>query len=305
MSHLLVIDAHAVIHRAYHSIPPSLTYNGQVVNALYGFYSMFLSTVDQLKPKYVVVCMDSPGPTFRDKEYMAYRAQRRPADQDLVKQFPLVKQSLENSAIPLFIMGGYEADDLIATVALQASKQNSISTVTVLTGDKDLMQLVNQKVQLLMPVRGLSQTKTYSIDDVTQRLGVKPDQVVDLKALMGDPSDNYPGVKGVGPKIATSLLEKYENLDSVYQHLDEIKENLRQKLETDKDNAYLSQKLAQLVYDAPIELSLDSALWNQDKQDNLLNIFKSFNFKSLASRLQNKNKNQSKSQPINPQQSLF
>ncbi|MBU1130232.1 DNA polymerase I, partial [Patescibacteria group bacterium] len=221
MSRLLIIDGHAVIHRAYHSIPKNLTYNGQVVNALYGFYSMLLSSISQLNPKYLIICLDSPGPTFRDKEYIAYRAQRQPSDPELISQLPLVKQTLEEITIPSFALGGYEADDIIATIA--KNKAPLVSKVTIITGDKDLMQLVNTKTQLFMPIRGISQTKTFFIKDVKQKLGIYPKQVVDMKALMGDPSDNYPGVHGIGPKTATTLLNQYKNLDNIYKNINKIK----------------------------------------------------------------------------------
>ena len=151
MSKLLIVDGHAVIHRAYHSIP-KLTSNGQPVNALYGFYSMLLSAISQLKPKYLIVCLDSPGPTFRQSEFVGYRAKRKVPDQDLICQLPLLKSTLEQSSIKTFSLGGYEADDLIATVAKKAILKKFIDEVIIITGDKDLMQLVNNKTFLLMPL---------------------------------------------------------------------------------------------------------------------------------------------------------
>ena len=295
MSRLLIVDGHAVIHRAYHSIP-KLTSNGQVVNAVYGFYSMLLSAIDQLHPKYVIVCSDSPGPNFRNEEYLGYRSKRSVPDQDLVRQFPIIESSLTQSTIPVFSMGGYEADDLIATLARQAvtkkskkTKKKFVNLVTIITGDKDLMQLVDRHTQLLMPVRGLSEIKIITPKEVKQKLNVHPDQVVDLKALMGDSSDSYPGVQGIGPKGATTLLNKYQNLDNIYRHLDEITPPAKEKLEKGKEDAYLSQKLATLVYNVPIHISLKSAKWDSSKESALLEQFKLFNFKSLINRLQNLN----------------
>lgn len=295
MSRLLIIDGHAVIHRAYHSIP-KLTSNGQVVNAVYGFYSMLLSAIDQLKPKYVIVCSDSPGPNFRNEEYLGYRAKRSVPDRDLVRQFPIIENSLAQSTIPTFSLGGYEADDLIATIARQAltkksqkNKRKLVNMVTIITGDKDLMQLVDRHTQLLMPVRGLSETKIISPKEVKEKLDVHPHQVVDLKALMGDSSDSYPGVQGIGPKGATQLLDRYQNLDNIYRHLDEITGPIKDKLEKGKEDAYLSQKLATLVYNVPIKINLKSARWDDSKQEALLQELKFFNFKSLISRLQKQN----------------
>ena len=287
MSKLLIIDGHAVAHRAYHSIP-KLTTNGQPVNALYGFYSMLLSAVYQLKPKYLVVCLDSPGPTFRQTEFVGYRAKRKVPYQDLISQLPLLKTTLEQSQINTFSLGGFEADDLIGTISRQATKKKFIDEVVIITGDKDLMQLVTSKVHLLMPIRGLSETKIFKSPDVADKLGVKPKQVIDLKALMGDMSDNYPGVTGIGPKAAIDLLSEYQTLDNIYRNIDKIKPSIREKLIKDKNNAYLSQKLATLVSNIPLKFKFKSARLNQDKFLGLLSLFEQYHFKSLSSRLKRK-----------------
>lgn len=317
MSHLVIVDGHAIAHRAYHSIPP-LTSNGQPVNAIYGFYSMLLTALDTLKPKYLVVCLDSPGPNFRNEEFIGYRAKRKPADQNLVVQLPELKNSLEQSGLNSFALGGYEADDLIATVATQALKKkvrnlktghlrHPVTKITIITGDKDLMQLVTSQVNLFVPIRGLSETKIFGPAEVEEKLGVKPSQVVDLKGLMGDMSDNYPGVAGIGPKAADDLLAQYQTLENVYAHLDEIKPSLKAKLEADKENAFLSQKLATLVSDVPIKYQLQPSRFNQSQITGLINVFKNYNFRSLIARLEKKNpqiKNNLKK--INPNQtSLF
>lgn len=287
MSHLVIIDGHAIAHRAYHSIPP-LSLNGQPVNALYGFYSMILSSIDQLKPDYLLVCLDSPGPNFRNAEFIGYRAKRKPADRDLISQLPLLSQTLEKTGIPAISMGGFEADDLIGTLAKNAQRKKFIDQITIITGDKDLMQLVNKKVSLYVPIRGLSETKTFHSEDVKEKLGVLPSQVIDLKALMGDMSDNYPGVTGIGPKTATDLLDKYQTLDNIYSHLDEVATSAREKLIKDKDNAYLSQKLATIVNNIPLKFKFKSARLNQDKFLGLLSLFEEYNFKSLSARLKRK-----------------
>lgn len=284
---LVIIDGHAIAHRAYHSIPP-LSLNGQPVNALYGFYSMLLSSLDQLKPDYLLVCLDSPGPTFRSSEFIGYRAARKPTDHDLVSQLPLLSQTLEKTGIPNISMGGFEADDLIGTLTKKAQKKKYIQKITIITGDKDLMQLVNKKVSLFVPVRGLSETKTYYPDEVKEKLGVSPSQVIDLKALMGDMSDSYPGVAGIGPKTAINLLEKYQNLDGIYAHLNEISGKVRDKLTKDKDNAYMSQKLATIICNIPLKFKFHSARLNNDKFLGLLSLFEEYNFKSLSSRLKRK-----------------
>jgi len=294
MSKLVIVDGHAIIHRAYHSIPP-LTFNGQPVNGLYGFYSMLLTAINTLNPKYLVVCLDSPGPNFRNHEFLGYRAKRKPADSDLVSQLPLLESTLRQAKITTFSMGGFEADDLIATITTKAlkkinkNKKKLIDEVVIITGDKDLMQLVDKKVSLFVPIRGLSETKIFKSDDVQEKLGVLPTQVIDLKALMGDMSDNYPGVAGIGPKVATDLLFKYQNLDSIYQNLNEIKPSIREKLEKDKNNAYLSQKLATLVSNIPLKFKLSAAKLTDSSFQNLISLFKIYNFKSLVQRVEKQN----------------
>jgi DNA polymerase-1 len=309
MSHLVIIDGHAIAHRAYHSIPP-LSLDGQPVNAIYGFYSMILSSIDQLKPDYLLVCLDSPGPNFRNTEFIGYRAKRKPTDHDLISQLPKLPETLESTGIPNIAMGGFEADDLIATLTKKAERKKFINQITIITGDKDLMQLVNKKVSLFVPVRGLSETKTYDSSGVLEKLGVKPTQVVDLKALMGDMSDSYPGVTGIGPKTATDLLAKYQTLDNIYTNLNEIGENVREKLIKDKNNAYLSQKLATLITNIPLNFKFRSARLNQDKFLGLLSLFEEYHFKSLSARLKRKLNIEANTKPIKPkidsnQTSLF
>ncbi len=285
MSHLVIVDGHAVIHRAYHSIPP-LTRNGQPVNALYGFYSMLLSAIDVLKPSHLVVCLDSPGPVSRSQEFIGYRAKRKPTENDLLVQLPLLPETLHVAHIPSIAIGGFEADDLIASVTRKYTKK--IKKITIITGDKDLMQLVTDKINLFVPVRGLSETKIFGPAEVKEKLGVNPNLVVDLKALMGDMSDNYPGVAGIGPKTAVQLLDKYLSLDNIYSRLNEIPVTVKERLTKDHDNAYLSQKLAKLIDNIPLKFRLKSSRLNDDIYSGLQTLFADYGFKSLASRLSKK-----------------
>jgi DNA polymerase-1 len=302
--HLVIIDGHAIAHRAYHSIPP-LTNNGQPVNAIYGFYSMLLSSIDLLKPTHLLVCLDSPGPTFRSEEFLGYRAKRKPTDHDLVSQLPLLPKTLEKTGIPSLSMGGFEADDLIATIAIKAQKRKKFKKITIITGDKDLMQLVNDKVSLFVPIQGLSITKTFDPVAVEEKLGVPPSLVVDLKALMGDMSDNYPGVAGVGPKTAVDLLKKYGSLDEVYLHLSDLSDLLCTRLKKDKENAYLSKKLATLITNIPLNFKLRSTRLNQEKLLGLLSLFEEYNFRSLSSRLKRRLTLKPKVESKSSQESLF
>lgn len=313
MSILLILDGNALIHRAYHSVPKNLTHNGITVNAVYGFYSILLSAIDILKPDYLAVCLDPPGPVFRNQEYLAYRTQRKAADPDLKKQFPLVKQSLQDANLPIFSVGGYEADDAIATLARRSlarrykhNKKTIIDQIFIMTGDRDLMQLVNPKTSLLMPGRALSDMTPTGFPEVKARLGVKPEQVVDYKALVGDSSDNYPGVPGVGPVAAIALLQEFSTLDNIYNQLDKIKPTLREKLESNKENAYLSKKLAQLVYDVPLQFQLKKLKLTTKTYHDLTKVFEVFGFKSLSIRLSKRiNPNPVFQPPKSQQPSLF
>ena len=309
MSHLVIVDGHAIAHRAYHSIP-SLSVNGQPVNAIYGFYSMILSAIDTLNPDYLIVCLDSPGPNFRNDEFVGYRAQRKPAEDDLKSQLPIIPDTLETANIKHFAKSGFEADDLIGSIAARSlrktkNKKKFISKVTIITGDKDLMQLVNDKINLFVPVQGLSVTKLYGPSEVKEKLGVNPDQVIDLKALMGDSSDNYPGVAGIGPVAAINLLTKYSHLDNIYSHLDDIKPSISEKLSKDRDNAYLSQKLATIVTNIPLKLKLRDTKLKPSTFDSLEKLFIEYNFKSLLSRLRRQHPKETKIKVQSTQASLF
>ncbi len=291
MSTLLILDGNAVIHRAFHAVPP-LTSAGQQLNAVYGFYSTLISAVDKVKPKYLAICLDPPGPVFRNAEFIGYRSQRKPAPPELKSQFPIVIESLKNASLPIFSVGGYEADDAIATITRRSFKKLSkktrsklVNQVYILTGDRDLMQLIDDHTHLLMPGRGLSDLQISGAEQSLERLGVSPDKVVDLKAITGDPSDNYPGIPGVGPVGAIKLLQDYGSLDNIYNNLEKLPDKLKAKFSAHRDEAYLSQKLAQLVFDVPLSFKLKSLLYNQKTIDNLIPVLQSYNFRSLVSRL--------------------
>lgn len=268
---------------------------------------MLLGSIDILKPDYLCVCLDLPGPTFRNVEFMGYRAKRAPTDSDLVSQLKILPETLAESSIPTFSMGGYEADDLIGTLSKKLFKKKFIKKITIITGDKDLMQLVNRKVSLYMPIHGLSESKLFGQDEVKERLGVPPSQVIDLKALMGDMSDNYPGVAGVGPVVATNLLAEYQNLDNIYKNIDKIKSAVATKLTKDKDNAYMSQKLATIITNIPIKLKLKDLKFTSKNISALSDLFIKYNFKSLSSRINklNPQKQIKKVEVQSNQESLF
>jgi len=317
MGKLLILDGHAVIHRAFHAVPPMAS-GGQQINALYGFYATLIASLEKIKPKYLAICMDPPGPVFRNEEYLAYRSQRKPAPPELRSQFPIIKESLQAAHLPLFSVGGYEADDAIGTITKKALKRISKKTkkklvdeIYILTGDRDLMQLIDDKCSLLMPGRGMSDLQITKSEQSIERLGVTPDKVVDLKAITGDSSDNYPGVPGVGPVGAIKLLDEYHTLDNIYKNIDSLPEKIKQKFIDHKDDAYMSQRLAQLVFDVPLDFKLKDLKYSKKTRKNLIAMFQTYNFKSLTYRLEGKHRQDSGLKKIAPpkvdenQQSLF
>lgn len=282
MKRLVLIDGNAILHRAYHALPPLTTSSGELVNAVFGFTSMLLRVFEELKPEYVAVCFDRKAPTFRKKKFKEYQAQRPAMDADLSGQIERVKQVVTTMNIPIFELDGYEADDIIGTISKQA---NEVETVIV-TGDRDIMQLVDEKTKVFAPVKGgLSDARLYDEKAVEEKLGVKPSQIIDYKGLVGDSSDNYPGVSGIGPKTATDLISKYGSLENIYKNLQDISKSKAEKLKEDKENADLSYFLATIVRDAPVKLDLSKCKLTDYDWEKVAELFDSLEFHSLISRL--------------------
>lgn len=277
---LVLIDGNAILHRAFHALPPMTTKKGEPINAVYGLVSMFLRVIQDLKPTHIVVCFDEKEPTFRHKEFAKYQAQRPPMADELSSQFEKARKFIEAAGIPIFSKGGFEADDLIGTLS-----QEKFDEIVIVTGDRDQLQLVNDKVKVYMPVGGLSTAKIMGRDEVVEKMGVPPEQIADYKALVGDPSDNYPGVSGIGPKTATGLLSTYKTVDEIYKNLDKIEGSAKEKLKKGQVDAYLSLKLARIVTDVPIHYDIDaSAKWDLDNQ-KVISLFEDFGFKTLTERI--------------------
>ena len=278
---LVLIDAFAILHRAFHAIPPLTNKKGEPTNAVYGFVSMILKVVQDLQPNSLAVCFDVKAPTFRHKEFKDYQSQRPPMADELSSQIEKVKSFLKAANIPIYLKAGYEADDLLGTIA----KKSDADSVIIATGDKDMLQLVDEKIKIYMPIVGLSSAKLFGQVEAKERMGVFPSQIPDLKSLMGDPSDNYPGVAGIGPKTAIKLLEKYFSLDKIYAHLQEIEPNVREKLEGGKKDVLLFHRLATIVKDVSIKIDFaEMKKWNIDSPD-VLKLFAEFGFKTLTKRV--------------------
>jgi len=287
MKKLVLIDGHAILHRAYYALPKTLkTRKGEMLNAVYGFTRMLLKVISDLKPTYLAVTFDLPKPTFRHKEYIGYQAQRPKMETELKNQIERIYQVVRALNIPIFAVEGYEADDVIGTLANQAAKKKV--EAIIVTGDKDLLQLVEPKIKVYAPKKGFSEPVLYDKGKVKKEMGIKPGQIVDYKALVGDASDNYPGVPGVGPKTATMLLGEYKDLDTIYKDLpeiDKIKPTIAKKLIEGRESAELSRKLAQIVTNVPIKLNLKACLIHDYDHQKAQKLFEELGFKSLIEKL--------------------
>ncbi len=292
---LVLIDGNAIIHRAYHALPPLTTKKGELVNAVYGFTSVLLKVISELNPDYILTTFDLKGPTFRHKEYKEYKATRVKAPDELINQIERVKEVVRTFNIPIYEKEGFEADDVIGTLIKQAEdiSRNKIDINgnkvdlenIVVTGDLDTLQLASPETKIYALRRGMSDTMIYDEAAVIERYGLKPDQMIDYKGLRGDPSDNIPGVKGIGEKTAIDLLKKYGTIENVYKNLAEIKSALREKLERDKMQAILSKKLATIVKNVPVKLDIGKAKTSEFDRQKLVDLFQELNFYSLINRL--------------------
>jgi len=259
MNTSLIIDGNAIMHRAFHAIPPFKTRSGIPTNILYGFFSMLHKVTNDFKPTYLTVCFDTPAPTFRNKLFDKYQAQRPKIDNNFIIQIPTIKSALDQGQIFHIEKDGFEADDVIGTTAKIAAK-NNIRTL-ILSGDKDLLQLVNNNIMVIAPQLGLSNLALMDSPAVIKKLGITPGQISDFKALMGDPADNYSGAKGIGPKTAALLISQFQTIENLFNHLDEIKDKTRQIIIDCKKSIFLAKQLAQIKTDIDIEYDIKKTLF--------------------------------------------
>ena len=282
MTKLVLIDGHAIMHRAYHALPTSLTTReNEPINAVYGFTSMLLKVIQDLKPTHIAVCFDRKEPTFRKEMFEDYQSHRPETEKELVSQFSKAKDVAKAMAIPVFEMAGFEADDLIGTIAEKAK----VDEVNIVTGDRDILQLVNKKTKVYLPIGGLSNAVLMGEEEVVKKMKVRPSQIVDYKGFVGDPSDNYKGVPGVGPKTAEKLLDECGTQEDVYKNLDKIPETVANKLKEHKESALTSQKLAKIVRDVDITFDVDKMASWQVNSPKLLSLFENYGFKTLTRRV--------------------
>ncbi len=280
MGKILVLDSNSLINRAFYALPNFSNRKGQFTGAIFGYMNMLLKLIDEYKPDYIIATFDRHAPTFRKQMYQEYKAQRKGMPDELRAQIEPMKEVLRAMDIPILEMDGYEADDIIGTIAKTYKDQTYI-----VTGDRDSLQLVDDSTTVLLTRKGVSEIEAFTPQYLKETWNMVPSQIVDLKSLMGDTSDNIPGVPGVGEKTAKDLLEKYQTLDGVYEHIDEIKGKLKEKLELNKELAYLSYKLATIKIDTPISFDLESAKFSGEYAPKLFDVLKDLELNKIIEKM--------------------
>lgn len=286
----VIIDGNALIHRAFHALPPLTTTSGEMVNAVYGFTSILLKVLKEIKPEYIAATFDLAAPTFRHEEYEEYKATRVKAAQELYDQIPRVKDVVRAFNIPIFEQEGFEADDLIGTVAKKLQGHN-IETIIV-TGDMDTLQLVDDHTRVYTLKKGFGETTEFGPQEVRAKYDLEPDQMVDYKALRGDPSDNIPGVPGIGEKTAAEILQHFHSIDELYEALKQnskklsaIKPRVMELLRANEKSARTSYRLATIVQNVPIDFSLKACTSRSYDRQKVVDLFQKLEFKSLLTKL--------------------
>lgn len=278
---LILLDGNGLMHRAFHAFPDLTTPNGELVNAVYGFTSILLQIINTHNPDYVICAFDLPAPTFRRIKFTDYKAKRSKMDGGLAGQFGRVKEILQAMDIPIFAVEGFEADDVIGTLATQASKEGI--KVEVITGDKDLLQLVSRNIKVITPGKRFTETKVYDEDTFQAEYGFQSQYLIEYKGLRGDTSDNIPGIKGIGEKGAKALIGQYHTLEAIYDDIDNIDKKYRNKLQEGRESAFMSRELSTIVTDMDISLQLHQ--FADFDYDRVYTLLQELSFKSLLSRL--------------------
>jgi len=296
----LIIDANALIHRAYHALPPLRNRKGELINAIYGFCSIFFKILKELEPDFIIAAFDLPFPTFRHKKFKGYKIKRPKTPEELSQQILKVKDLLKEFDIPVLEKRGFEADDIIGTVSRLVSKKETRLQIEniILTGDADLFQLVDPDTKVYFLKKGIKNTVLYNEELVKERYqGLDPEELVDFKALKGDPSDNIPGVPGIGEKTAMELIKRFGSLESLYSALDqgstsgansiELNQRIRSLLQKNKEKAFSSRNLIRIEKNVPIDFNLEKCQWKDGDREKIIQAVKALGFRSLIKRLPN------------------
>jgi len=283
---LIIIDSNALLHRAFHALPPLTNKKGQPTGAVYGFLLTLFKAIKDLKANYIVACFDTPKPTFRHEKFEDYKAHRPKTPDGIISQISVTKEVLKSFDIPVFEKEGFEADDLIATIAKKVEKEIE---VFIVSGDLDNLQLVDEKIKVYTLGKGIKDSVLYDLKKVIERFGVTPEQMNDFKALTGDASDNIPGVPGIGKKTAADLIQEYQSLKNLYDELATdtavVKPKIKEALKNNKENAFLSLQLVQTKKDVPLNFSLESFKFGGFDKEKVKSIFNELSFYSLIDKL--------------------
>ncbi|MDW7668623.1 MAG: DNA polymerase I [Bacillota bacterium] len=278
----VIIDGNSILFRAYYALPPLKNKKGVFTNAVYGFLTMLYKIIDDYQPKYICVAFDPDKPTFRHEKYEDYKAGRAKAPNELVMQFGMIREVLDKHNIEYLEIDSYEADDIAGSLA-NKFKEKGIKTYLV-TSDKDYLQLIDKDTTVILTKTGVTNIVEFDENKMEEEYGITPEQFIDLKALMGDSSDNIPGVYGIGEKTGLKLLKKYETLDGVYENIDEIKGKMKERLEKEKSQAYLSYTLAKIIKNLPMEYKLDFFKYSEADKKELLKLYDEYEFRKLKDR---------------------
>ncbi len=283
MKTLLLIDGNAIMHRAYHALPPFKASDGTPTNVVYGYLSMLNKVVVDFKPDYLISCFDTPKKTFRNKLFKEYQSQRPKIDDEFIIQIPLVKQALDSAGIERMEKDGFEADDLIGTIT-RIFETNKFRVV-ILTGDKDIFQLITDNVFVAAPQLGLANIKIFDKNEVEKKLDVSPNQIIEYKALAGDPSDNYPGASGIGPKTASKLIHQFGTVEQIYKDINKVEsEKVKEVLKKERDSVLLSKKLATIMTDVEIDLDIEKLKFKGFNK-NLIDFLSKYQMNTLTKRI--------------------
>ena len=276
---LIIIDGNSIINRAFYALPDMTNSEGLHTNAVYGFTRMLFKIIDDYKPTHISVAFDMKAPTFRHKEFSEYKAGRKKMPNELGQQLQPLKELLDTFNIHRMEMAGFEADDLIGTVAKKA--ENDDFKVYIVTGYKDAIQLASNKTTTLITKKGVGEVEEYNYDSVVERYEMTPTQFIDLKGLMGDKSDNIPGVPGIGEKTGIKLIKEFSSIENLIENTNQLKGSVKKKIEENKDQAVFSKKLATIITDVPIEISLDELSYGDYDKNAVIEEFKKFGFNTL------------------------
>ena len=284
MKKAIFIDGNSLLHRAFYALPPTMkTKDGRYTNAVYGFLNMLFTLNENYSPDYLAVAFDIKKKTFRNELYSEYKAGRKPTPFELKEQFPLIRETLNTLNVPYLELLGFEGDDILGTLSKKAEEENIFSYIV--TGDKDALQLIDENCHVLLTKKGVSELEEYSIEHLMEVYGLEPFQIVDLKALMGDASDNIPGIAGIGEKTALKLLTSYQTIEKLYENIDSLAKNkLLEKLINGKNSAFLSKSLATIKRDIPIDCTVEALAFNGFEEENLINCLTNLEFFSMLKR---------------------